>query len=173
MRVIGAILLTVCLLAGTKYYTSFADSVRREPVQLEQKLDTGKWRVEIFRTFDCVPDPDAMAPALLIQLKGKSILERQDLVLVSESVVINEIPEIEQGSNELYISANLATLGDFELTAADNSEAMKVVVFRGDSRITEQSFWLPGGESSIKETVRFDAPSSGSNPDDRDHEHGL
>ncbi len=172
MRVIGAILLTVFLLVGTKYYTSFADSVRREPVQLEQKLDTGKWRVEIFRTFDCVPDPDAMTPSLLVQLKGKSILERQDLVMVSESVVIDEIPDIEQGSNELYVSANLATLDDFEFSAADNSKAMKVVIFRGETRIAEQSFWLPVGESSIKETFRFDAPLSGSNSDDRDLEHG-
>lgn len=158
MRVVGAILLTFVLLAGTYFYTSFADSVRREPVQLEQKLDTGKWRVEIFRTFDCIPDPDALTDSLLVQLQGKSIFVRKDPVLKSEPIAIHEIAKIEQGSNELYVSANLATLDDFEFAADENSEAMKVVVYRGNTKLTEQSFWLSRGESSIKETIVFEAP---------------
>lgn len=157
MRIAGAILMSLFLLIGTYYYATFADSVRRTPVQLAPKLDSGDWRIELFRTFDCIPDPDAGNDALMVQLKGETIYKRADRVPDSESIVIRDVQDIEQGINEIFVSANLHSIDEFDFPD-DQYQALRVVVYRGQNQVKDRSFWALSSDLSIAATVEFEAP---------------
>lgn len=174
MRVLAAILITLALMFGTYHYTRFADSVRRAPVEVQTQIDDAKWQVEIVRSFPCVPDPDYDTPALLIQMKATDVLRRTEPILLAAPVVV-ELTGVEQGSNEVYVEANVATLDDFEFSASETPQVLRVMLKRGSTVIADRSFWLEDGQTGFKESVLFEAPrlaaaAAGGKPED-DHSH--
>lgn len=174
MRLLAAILITLFLMVGTYYYTTFADSVRRAPVEVQAKFDDAKWQVEIFRTFPCVPDPDFDTPSLIVQMKAKDILRESAAIPLSTPVTVELGAGVEEGENELYVEANVATIEDFEFSATETPHVLRVVLKRGSSVIADRSFWLSEGETGFKESVLFAAPRSeaeAANQSHDDHPH--
>lgn len=167
MRVIGSILLSVLLLGATWGYTHFADSVRREPVTIQAELDDADWRIKITRTFDFVPDPDAEIPSLHVQLKGQDVFKSSEKIPRDAELEIGELPEVEQGDNELFVAANLTTLDDFDFDL-DQNKALRVEIYRGGKRIKDQTIWSEPGVTAIEETVLFKAPRATAATD---HDH--
>lgn len=161
MRVLAAILITLFLMVGTYYYTAFADSVRRAPVEVQTQFDDADWQVEIFRTFACIPDKEYDSSALVVQMKAEDLLRKEEAVPVNASVILDLNEGIEQGSNELYVEANVASIDDFEFSAAETPHVLRVLLKRGSTIVTDQSFWLGEGQTGFKESVLFEAPSSG------------
>ncbi len=167
MRLLLATMLTIVLLGGTYLYTSFADSVQREPVELEVAMDAGIWRVEVVRSFDCVPDPDLGAPSLTVQYKGNEVFRSDKPVPAQKKVVIENLASVEQGDNELFVQAHLASLEDFDFES-NFARAMKVMVFRDVQLVAEQTEWSRDGEYSISASVLFGARSESTHDD---HQH--
>ena len=169
MRLMFAIAMTLFLLGGTYFYTGFADSVRRPPVDLQVKMDESVWRVVIERTFECNPDPDLDVPSLTVQFKGQTLFSRVDSIPVAEVVEFAPIPNVEQGDNDLFIEANLASTSDFEFDSSELSHALRVVVYRGSEIVKDQTHWLKRGDFSIFASVAFAAPLVEENHDNHEH----
>ncbi len=168
MRLVAAALISIFLLAGTYFYTQFADSVRRAPAEINVELDDASWRVEIQRTFKCLPDPDYETLALVVQLKGQEVFRREDEIAADETIAFDLPGDVERGRNEIFIEANLATLDDFDFASQDNRHAMRVVVRRGYQVVADKSFWLGEGETTFRESVSFESPAAAADPDEHD-----
>ena len=169
MRVFGAIFLSTLLIAGTWWYTKFADSVRRTPPEIQVKLDNETWKIKIDRTFDCIPDVDSEFPAIKLVFKGREIFNAATPVPRTQNVEIGDIPEVEQGSNELYLAAVMATLDDFEFDSSQ-ANAIRVQLYRGFNLIDDVTIWSEPGSTMIEETIIFNTPSLTA-PPDHEHEH--
>lgn len=166
MRVILAITMSAVLLAGTFWYTGFADSVRRKPIDLDPVRDSGGWSIQIHRTFECVPDPDLPAPALIVKFQGKTVFIAENPIARDEVVSIEDLDGVEQGDNELFVQATVASVADFEFDSGA-SHALKVSILRDEVLQTEKSGWLNAGEYSIALQIPFVAPVS----EDHEHDH--
>lgn len=169
MRIIYSILLTFFLVGSTYLYSNFADSVRREPVEIKVGMDSGQWKIKIDRTFDCVPDPDVGTDAMVVQLKGIDIFRKDKTIKFGDELAISPIAGIEQGFNEFFIEASLSSINDFDLDASEKAHAMRVRIYRGNQLITDQTFWSQPSDFTLVATVSFEAPVSNSKPDQHQH----
>ena len=167
MRVVAAILLSVFLLAGTWAYTKFAESVRPEPVNVQAKLDEATWRIVVTRSFECVPDPENEAPAFSIRFKGTDVFTESERIDVNQELEFTDLPQVEQGANEVRVAATLARSDDYEIDL-EQPRALQVQIFRGYVLIKDQTIWSEPGATTIEESVIFDAPIENTSPD---HEH--
>ena len=159
--------MSVCLLVGTWAYTRFADSVRPEPVKVQVKLDEATWRIVVQRSFDCVPDPENEVPALAIRFKGKEVFSEPDRIDVHQELEFDDLPRVEQGTNEVRIAATLARSDDYEIDL-ERPRALRVQIFRGYVLIKDATIWSEPGATLIEESVTFEAPVVSNSPD---HEH--
>jgi len=167
MRVVSAILLPVVLLGCTWAYIQFAAAIRVQPIQLTPNMDESSWRVTIDRTFDCIPDPESGFAALTVRLKQQTVLNILAKIPATAKVELDRLTGVEQGVNELFVSANMAALGDFAFDS-DQPRAMRVQIFRGDRLVEEKTFWSKSGATFLHETVLFRAFGEPSASDD-DH----
>ena len=167
MRVVVAILLSLFFIGGTWAYTRFADSVRPEPIVIQAKMDDAVWRIVVTRTFDCVPDSENKIEALAVRFKGEEVFSSNESIEISKEIEIKELPAVEQGQNEIYVVANLATLDDYDFDT-EQTRALRVQLFRGYELLKEQTLWSELGATSIEESVLFEAPEENSVPN---HQH--
>lgn len=165
MRILAAILLTVVLVAGARFYTAFSDSVRSAPLEIKIRFDEAVWGIRIARTFDCIGDPNFGVPSLSVQFNGQSVLNRTDVIPSGEEIAILKLPKVEVGKNELVIEAN----SDASTKAPWG--ALRVQVFRDSTAIVDQSLWLDQDATSITETISFIAPDVAVDDRSDEHEH--
>lgn len=163
--------MSLLLIAGTWFYTSFADSIRRQPAEIVPQIDDSRWTMKIERTFDCVPDPVSATTALSVKLKGETVFESTEAIPKSKELSINKLPDIERGRNDLFIQANVATLDDFEFSAEESPAALRVLLIRGTTTMLDRTFWLESGQTSIEELVDFQAPAGVAKDRDDQHDH--
>ena len=173
MRVVAALSLSLILLVGTHYYTRFADSVRRSPTEVATVFDDGDWALQIETTFNCVADPDFdRRHSLLVQLKGVDIFSTSQSIKAGEKTLIESIEGVEVGDNDFFIDVNLAKLDDLEFAESSRPGAIKVTLIRGARTVSENTFWVPPGETFFDNTIVF-AVDNNSEPDGEhnDHDH--
>ena len=111
IRPIAALLITILLFAGVYGYTTFVESIRRPPLQVQESFATGEFSVRITRTFDCIGDPDFDVDSLVVRFRGKDLVRRSDKVPQNEIIEIRPLENVTQLDNELYVAASL-TLAD-------------------------------------------------------------
>ena len=171
MRVVFAVLLSLVLLFGAHFYTRFADSVRRQPKEIEVQFDDAAWNVQIERTFDCVPDPDyGNVESLVIQLKGVDVFRSKELIPASQLVSIGSVEGIEVGDNEIFLQANLAKLDDLDFDS-ERSNAMRVKLLRGKELVADETHWVSPGATSISQSIFFDVAQTYGDENHDDHDH--
>lgn len=151
LRPILAILITAGLLFGTYSYLSFANSVRREPVELQVDYSSGDFSVKIERTFDCAGDPIFGTESLKVLFKGEKVFAKLESLPAGESVVVEDIRGVEVGENELFVSANMAS-------ATSGLGAIKVVVFRNDIPVAEKLITSEPGLTAVGGPIVFTIP---------------
>lgn len=157
MRPLIAIVLTVILFAGVYGYTSFAEHVRRPPLEIIPEFASGEFAVRISRTFDCEGDPDFDIDSLVIRFRGSEILKRADAIPHNELVEIRPLENVEQKANEIYVAANVKQEEDsWDDEQAVANHAMRIVVFNGDTVVADKTIWLEQGAQTISGTVSFE-----------------
>jgi len=172
-RPIAALLLTVCLFAGVYAYTSFVQSIAREPLQVQESFSTDKYSVRISRTCDLVGDPgfDEIY-ALLVRFRGKDLVLHEDSLPKSEKVE-EQLEGVTVNENEISVTANVKTADGSSddwgnEDSADSTEqlcAVRVQVLQGDRTIADQTIWQEPGNPFIGGSVSFNGT-----PADQ-HEH--
>jgi hypothetical protein len=153
-------------LGGTYVYTKFASSVvqQRRPYQVE--LATDVFSLELTRTFTAIPlDSDPISKslgqsssemdsaAILVLLKGEPILIKLSEVAANESVVLEKIPGVEIGQNEIFVKARLRP------PAAGELAAMQVRILAHGRIIAESVFTSYPGSPWVYGTVSWEVTS--------------
>lgn len=144
MRPISALLVVVFILGGMQVYMT----ARRQPVAVTPNLvpvaATGDFDLEVSLTFAAGPDEFALnaakSHALLVQLKGDTVLRREDRVAADEVVSVAAIQGITLGDNEFYLEAIPENPDD----AA--SRALRIRVLRNEQLLGETILWAPPGQ---------------------------
>ena len=186
IRPIAALLITILLFAGVYGYTTFVESIRRPPLQVQESFATGEFSVRITRTFDCIGDPDFDVDSLVVRFRGKDLVRRSDKVPQNEIIEIRPLENVTQLDNELYVAASLtlADSDDWDDDVAREAHpdgnqdqpaptesmlgAMRVQVMKGALTVADDTFWQEPGSTSVEGSVSFETPLELS---DR-HEHG-
>ena len=157
MRILLSLLIVFCLLYGTHLYTQFADRVHADAVTWQPSYSTGKYAIEIDRTFDCVPDDLFEEPALSVLFRGQEIYQSDGQLSADEVVRIEDVQDVEIAENELNVTAFL----DPDL---EGLVAMRVRVFHDNAEIQETTITDTGDLGSISGSVSFFV-------DESPHEH--
>ena len=172
-RPIAALLLTVCLFTGVYAYTSFVQSIAREPLQVQEDFSDDKYSVRITRTCDLAGD-EGFDEIYALQVRFRS----QDLVLRKLSLPQSEKIEaqldgVTVNENEISISANVKLSNEVsddwgEEESTESTDLMcgiRVQVLQGDLTIADQTFWQDAGIPSINGSVSFNGTPT------TEHEH--
>jgi hypothetical protein len=149
-RILAAIAVWLVLVGGTGLYLRQHEARAASGEAAPEAPLAAGYRVELTPTFAAAPDPFALqldaaatAPALVVRLNGTEILRRADNVVAGEVIVLEEIPPVAEGANELFVDA--APTGD----AALQSHALRVRVMRGAETIADETVWsVPGAALS-------------------------
>jgi hypothetical protein len=150
MRPLYALLLTIGLIGGMAAYIQFAKSVNRPPTQFDVEFATGKFEVELERTFAAVPFAAAEVKAIEVQLKQQPVFERLDSVPAGETIRFSIDEGVEDGENELVVMANREFL-------SEGLAAIKVRVLRDDIPVAEKTITGAPNMEMISGTVLFKA----------------
>jgi hypothetical protein len=170
IRIFLAAAVWVVVVGGTSLYLRMheARAASLAPV-LKERVVAG-YRLELTPTFAAAPDPfalqlDASAarPALVVKLNGEEILRRTDAVTAGEVIVIETLPPVRTGENEIFVEA--APPGD----AALQSHALRVRVARGAQTVADDTLWTEPG-ASLSAGVRFQVTDAAVAQGDA-HEH--
>lgn len=145
MRLFFTILIAAFLLGGTYIYTNFASRTTAEAQPYQVNYSAAKYSLELIRTFTANPrkrNPNdsassSVAPTLgtesiSVRFKGQSLLTRDSAVPQTEKLVVESIPGVEVGANEIFVRAHLEPPKTGELVAMQ----AKVLV---DGRIVSTS----------------------------------
>ena len=156
MRILLAALTAAFILIGTKVYLDANQPAIVERIPIQDEKAAGQFSIELIPLFDAGPDEFALDAAnsssVIVELRGKPVLNRTDAASSGEAIVIQEVKGLIAGVNELFIRA---TPSDGNV---DVVRGMRVRVLRDQLVIAEQ--WLssePG--STVEGTVRLDLPS--------------
>jgi len=150
MRPLYALLLTIGLIGGMAAYIQFAKSVNRPPTKFDVEFATGKFEVEIERTFAAVPFEAAKVKAIEVQLKQLPVFERSNAVPAGEAIRFSIDEGVENGENELIVTANREFL-------SEGLAAIKVRVLRDDIPVAEKTITGAPNMEMISGTVLFKA----------------
>jgi hypothetical protein len=169
IRILLAIAVWVVVVGGTSLYLRLheARASANRPVVVE-RLVAG-YRLELTPTFAAAPDPFALqldasatAPALVVKLNGEELLRRTDTVAAGEVIVLEELPQLRAGENEIFIEA--APPGE----AALQSHALRVRVAHGAEMVADQTLWSTPG-AALSGGVRFTAGDTAAAGDAHEH----
>ncbi len=149
MRIILSLLIAIFLLGGTLVYTRFANRIRASVVTVEPDFAVGNYAIEIDRTFDCVPDDLLDDPGLLVRFLGEEVYRSEGTLTANERVRIEELPKVENGKNEINVSAVLDP-------STQGLAAMRIRVFRDNAIIQEATLSDTADLGSIGGAVSFE-----------------
>lgn len=156
MRPLLAASVAVVVLGGMKLYIDSAQpKLRPQLIQLPKAAD-GVFSLDVTLTFAAGPDPFALdladAPSLLIQLQGRDLMRKAEIVSAGEKLTVDGIEDIVQGANEFYVQAT---------PQASNavSRAIRIRVLRDNVAIAEQTLWSAPGEP-VQGAVIVDVPAN-------------
>ena len=175
MRLVASVVLSLVLLLGTYFYTSFAESVRAEPSEVQPALDDRTWSLKLDATSDLIYAPDDGAPSLLIRFNGSDLLSSERTITAGEVVELKNIEGVEVGLNSLFFEATLASLDDF--SDSEMPRAIRVRLQRGATEFTERLYWIGAEEMTYSDSVFFEiggsdaAQSDDSDKHSDDHDH--
>ena len=148
MRPIYASLITILLIGGVYGYIRFSQSVRRPPIEIAIDYAQGHYWLEIERTFECVPDPIFSPQSLRILFKGETVFETTESLSPDTPLTIEDVQGVEQGENELYLSANRAE-------GSSGLGVIKVTVFQNDIPIEMKMLTSEPGLSTVSGPLVF------------------
>ena len=167
-RPIAALLLTICLFTGVYAYTSFVQSIAREPLKIQESFSADDYTVRITRTVDLVGDDgfDEIY-ALHVRFRGKDLVLRKKSLPKSEKIE-KQLDEVTASENEIFISANVKTMNQSSEDWGDEASsdldellgAIRVQVLQGDQNIADQTIWQEPGTPSISGSVSFAGTST-------------
>ncbi len=155
MRPFIVLLFAIAVLGSLYGYLAIAE----RPIKATEVTDvaaTGKFTVKLTIPFDAVAsdfDIDDVGESLSVQLDGKLLLRRTDLVKRGE-ITINNVPGVKLGRNEFVVSAQPQTASNessgfsLEDNAAETTPIpvpIRIQVFRDDILIGEKTTWNQPG----------------------------
>ncbi|MFT5302421.1 MAG: hypothetical protein ACI87E_000842 [Mariniblastus sp.] len=132
MRPVLACLITVFLIGGTFAYIQFAESVRRPAVEIHIDYDEAVYSVDVERSFECVADPVFSPAALKLTFKQETVYEHKATLPPETPLTISNLPGVEVGENEIYVSANRDEF-------ATGFDAIRVTINRNGTPIMVQT----------------------------------
>jgi len=113
---------------------------------VESKPAVGGFSLEITPSFTVEPDPFALRTssgeqpaALIVKVNGREVLRREDRVEGGAPLVAQNITEMIEGENELYVEANPP------LDQANNAHAIRAKVVRDGEQIADRTLWSEPG----------------------------
>jgi hypothetical protein len=152
MRLFFTIVIAVFLLGGTYAYTKFASRTSGQAPPFQVDLSDARYSLEVIRTFTAIPNEkssvdaaaDPVAPKLgpesiCVFFKGKSLMTSNSKVPQSERVVVESIPDVEVGANEVFVRAHVQPPKAGELAAMQAS-----VMVNGRTLVTSTFAGVPG-----------------------------
>lgn len=161
LRLWLTIFLVFGILGGTWWYTQFVNRLVLQPASYRPQLSNARYSLEILRTFTAVPGTDldslaedqtipAEAAALTVLFQGKVLYQHFHKLDVEEPLVIQEIPGIEIGENEIFVKAHLHPPQPRQL------QALQVRLFREGRPLSETTVSGYPGSPLIYATVLFE-----------------
>lgn len=153
MRPLLVLILTVGLLAGTKWFLALSATDALANAEIVLIPAPGEYSVDLTLSFDAGPDEFSLdvddAPSLIVQLNGEEVLKRTDTVSASDSpVVLENVSGVVVGTNEFYLQASPSELGII-------STCIRVRVLRDGAMVAEDTLWSEPGEA-IQGVVRME-----------------
>jgi hypothetical protein len=159
-------LIAVFALGGTFLYTRFANSVKQEAQPYHVELADETFSLELTRTFTATPaneaqlaavplesDSELDSAAILVLLKGVPILIKLGEVPAGEKLVLDKIPDVELGLNEIFVKARLLPPQPGELAA------MQIRILNRGHVLAESVFTGYPDSPLIYGTLTFEATS--------------
>jgi hypothetical protein len=141
MRPLLALVISAGILFGVYSYLRFAQSLRgTTEAAVVDVAATGKYSAEITLTFDAQADEFALSPvSLVLKRQDQVLLSREGLVPAGEPLVVENIPGIVEGENELY----------FECVPKDDgrqlARAVRIRLLRDGAVVADQTLWAEAG----------------------------
>ncbi len=145
MRPFLVLVLTVGLLAGTKWFLGLNPQVQKGSSGAVLIQAPGEYSVDVTLSFDAGPDEFALdvsdAPSLLVQMNGKEVLRRTDAVLAADSPIkVDSISGAVIGVNEFFVQASPSNISELKANAA------RVQVLRDGAVVAQKTLWSAAGD---------------------------
>lgn len=156
IRIFLAALVWVVVVGGTSLYLRIheARAAAVAPAAVERVV--AGYRLELTPTFAAAPDPFALQldtsaarAALVVKLNGEEVLRRAEQVTAGEVIVVDALPPVRVGENEVFVEA--APPGEEAL----QSHALRVRVLHGAQQVAEETLWTEAG-ASLSAGLRFE-----------------
>jgi len=158
-RIAASAVIWLVLVGGAGLYmnTRPGADARADAPQAEEAAG---YAVEMTTTFEAKPDPfalslsDTEAPAALrLKLNGATLFERNDNVGAGERMIIDPVPGVRPGANELFIEAYPPA------ETSDRSHAVRVRVLHDGIVVLDATRWSEPG-SPLAAPVEFEAQAA-------------
>lgn len=156
MRPVLTLLGTVLLLASIYAYTEFAQRVKNSATSFVLKEARGEYSATITCTLDCAANPDFDLPAIEVRLADQILLARQESLPRMTQLVIESLPQVVLGRNEVIVLGNFAARNEVQATANEQG-CLRIQIFQDGAPIAEQTFWTEPGQPMVVGAVMFDA----------------
>jgi len=173
MRVTLAIALAVCLTWGTWAYVRFTGQLRPQRAAATEVVASGKVVIKLTTSHPAASDP--FGPAVLVQSRGQTLVERTEPLAAGEPLVIDSVGALIAGTNELWIQVTpapaepLADESGFPAAPTGGLMAVRVEVSRGAEVLADETLWGGLGGLPVAGTVRIELDDSASEPNDESH----
>lgn len=167
MRIFLTLVIAIVALGGTQLYTQFANSVHQQSRPYQAEITGERFSLELIRTFTAIPSDrgaidsstdrgrsDFEQASILILFKGEPIMFRQDEVAAAERLVVERIPNVEIGENEIFVKARVSP------PAVGDLAAMQIRVLAENQIVAESVFTSYPGSPWVYGTVTFNAGST-------------
>lgn len=139
MRPLMVFIMAVVIFGGVRAFLQSTVAPMAPPPTPVSTAASGRYDLELTLTFAAGPDAFSVedvqdAPSIVVQLNGRELLRRTDVVSAAESPLrLTDIPGVVQGRNEFYLQASP--------TDAAVHPAVRLRIFQDDVVEADATIW--------------------------------
>ena len=147
MRFILSLIIWFTLVGGLYGYTQIRDQSRMVSIEQQTQVTdaTGEYSLRLTPTFSVERDPFALTTEIEnttgfeLWLNGKRITIDVENLHQGTAMMVEKIPGLIEGGNEIFVKASPPVSGDMD------HYAMRVELLENGSVILEETMWSSGG----------------------------
>jgi len=156
MRPLLALMITVGILSGLRWYMGTRQIVVQEAIQPIQLSGQPTYSLSLILSFRAEPDAFTAAAggahSVIVKLAGQTIFSTTDPVEPGQTLVVDPVSNIVVGKNEFWIEA----LSNDQLLSV--ARAARIRVLNHGHLVIEQTLWSEPG-TPVQAIVMLDVPA--------------
>ncbi len=152
MRPILCLIGTALLMASIWWYTDFAGRVKASATTVNLQQARGEYSAEITCTFECETNARFDLSAIEVRLADQVVIARTDALPRLNKLVVEHLPQVFVGRNEIIVQAHVAETGD-----VPESGCLRIQIFRDGAPIGDETFWSEPGQPLVTGALMFSA----------------